>query len=186
MRPSKQKMSLSRQNVWNVTNNNVKKPEKYHTDASFGVKPLHGFAKLSSWIYQVSKHVNSPPAAFSLAKTRHDRLWSVRTFRHRLINCNQAGWHIRWQWQPRGERRGLGFPARARAEFEPSSRRAPETRSGTHLDAHLLWLIARFTQCIHFIISFKWVKTTRIRALSRAVTRWEMKGGEEWNILSFF
>lgn len=38
-----------------------------------------------------------------------------------------------------GERRGLGFPAEARIEFEtPSRLRALETSSGTHLDAHLL------------------------------------------------
>lgn len=110
--------------------------------------------------YLASKHDNSPPAAFSLAEMRHDRLWSVRTFRHRLINCNKAGWHIRWQWQPWGERRGLGFPSKASVEFEPSGRCAPETCSGTHLDTHLLWLIACFAQCIHFIISFKWAKTT--------------------------
>lgn len=148
-----------------------------YCDVSLRIKPLHCVTKLSSQIYQASKRDSSPPAAFSLAKMRHDRLWSVRTFQHRLINCNKAGWHIRWQWQPWGERRGLGFPARARVEFEPSSRCAPETCSGTHLDAHLLWLIACFAQCIHFIISFKWAKTTRIRALSRAVMRGKMKGG---------
>lgn len=146
-------------------------------DVSLRINPLRCVAKLSSHICQASKYDNSPPAAFSLAKMRHDRLWSVRTFQHRLINCNKAGWHMHWRWQPWGERRGLAYPAWARVEFEPSSRRAPETCSGTHLDAHLLWLIACFAQCIHFIISFKWAKTTRIRALSRAVMRGKMKGG---------
>lgn len=84
---------------------------------------------------------------------------------------------MHWRWQPWGERQGLAYPAWARVEFEPSSRLAPETCSGTHLDAHLLWLIACFAQCIHFIISFKWAKTTRIRALSRAVMGGKMKGG---------
>lgn len=79
----------------------------------------------------------------------------------------------------------LSFPAKASVEFEPSGCYAPETCSGTHLDTHLLWLIACFAQCIHFIISFKWVKTTRISALSIAVTKGKMKRRKyEWNIVS--
>lgn len=76
-----------------------------------------------------------------------------------------------------GEGRGLCLPAKTSLEFEASGCCAPETQSGTHLDTHLLWLIACFAQCIHFIISFKWAKTTRIRALSRAVMRQNIKGG---------
>lgn len=167
---------------WRTTTFQCKISYEDYSGVSLRITALCCSGKLSSQIYQASKRDNSPPAAFLLAKMRHDRFWSVRTFWHRLINCNKAGWHIRWQWQPWGERRRLGFPTKASVEFKPSGRCAPETCSGTHLDTHLLWLIACFAQCIHFIISFKWAKTTRITASSRVVMWGEMKRGNKSGI----
>lgn len=85
-----------------------------------------------------------------------------------------------------GERRGRRFPAEARMELETSSRLwALETSSGTHLDAHLLWLIACLARRIHFIISFKWAKTTRITAKRGNVNQREGKEGTFMTCIGF-
>lgn len=57
------------------------------------------FVTPSSRILQACKRVILPPAAFPFTAMRRDGLWSVRTFRQQLINCNKAGWHMRRQWQ---------------------------------------------------------------------------------------
>lgn len=111
----------------------------------------------------------------------------LRTFGVRLINCNTV-------WPPhalarRCEARSSGFhpqsphPHPLRWSRDDSVQSSGLTRSGTGRRAHLLWLITCFASRIHFIIGFKWAKTTRLWG-ERAVTRGKMKGGRNESHLS--
>lgn len=103
----------------------------------------------------------------ALGEMRCDCFWSVRTFWRWLINCNEPGACV-------GDSGGWEALLCAQAPLTQSFSWSQTKRSEPHGCAPetWLWYSPRYTsalinrsccQCLHFIISFKWVKTMRSR-----------------------